>query len=335
MTAFTLPDVFVRFDSVARSVALDTAAVFAACGLQSAAAHEMPAAAAAAVLESAASQSGREDFGLLMAEAWSLSDMGALGLALVHQETLGDALNLLARLLGAPEVRVAGERAPLPVGLMLRSDQAGRQATEYAAGRLLKLCRAMLGPDWTPEGVRFRHAAPEDPAPCRRLFSRLPEFGALTDALWVRREDLEARVPHVFDPGFRRLAEALAESLSVKAEPGLVEAASALIRRGLPDGGGNLAAVAEGLGLNARTFQRRLRAEGLAFSDLLDQVRRQLAEAYLTDSALPLARLAERLGYADSSAFSRWFSEQYGQSPSRWRDEQARADAPAPRSDSA
>ena len=72
--------------------------------------------------------------------------------------------------------------------------------------------------------------------------------------------------------------------------------------------------------MNGRTLQRRLRAEGLGFSDLLDEVRSDLARSYLADRQTPMHQIAGRLGYADGSAFTRWFTQTFGEAPSRWRE---------------
>jgi AraC-like DNA-binding protein len=84
--------------------------------------------------------------------------------------------------------------------------------------------------------------------------------------------------------------------------------------------------VAAHLGVNVRTLQRRLEREGIVFGELLGQVRRDLAERYLLARGASLTEAAALLGYSQLSSFTRWFSAEFGASPSVWRERRA-ADA--------
>jgi AraC-like DNA-binding protein len=83
--------------------------------------------------------------------------------------------------------------------------------------------------------------------------------------------------------------------------------------------------IAQGLGMNVRTLQRRLDSHSVTFSSLINDVRSELAQRYIVNQSYPLGRIAEQLGYANQSAFTRWFTAQFGVPPSALR-----ADAPTP-----
>ena len=87
------------FEPLAHELGLDPAALLRRQGLDPAALQnpdaKLPAAAVAALLEAAAAESGRPDFGLLLAEAWTIADIGPVSLAVVHQDTLREALSAL------------------------------------------------------------------------------------------------------------------------------------------------------------------------------------------------------------------------------------------------
>ncbi|MBK8937957.1 MAG: helix-turn-helix transcriptional regulator [Polyangiaceae bacterium] len=88
-----------------------------------------------------------------------------------------------------------------------------------------------------------------------------------------------------------------------------------MIGEGLAD----IATLARRLGVSPRTLQRKLEAEGVAYSELLDQARRELACAYLADPALSVEEIAALTGYSEASAFSRAFRRWTGASPLRYR----------------
>jgi AraC-like DNA-binding protein len=66
-------------------------------------------------------------------------------------------------------------------------------------------------------------------------------------------------------------------------------------------------------------LQRRLDEEGAEFTRLLNDIRRELAVRYVANTKLPLSRVADLVGYSRQSSFSRWFSEEFGSSPTAWR----------------
>jgi AraC-like DNA-binding protein len=88
----------------------------------------------------------------------------------------------------------------------------------------------------------------------------------------------------------------------------------------LPSGRASIAQIARSMGLNVRTLQRRLAAERGEFTDLLNGVRRDLALQHLENPGLSLTHVAGLLGYRQPSSFTRWFSAEFGVTPTAWRD---------------
>jgi len=77
--------------------------------------------------------------------------------------------------------------------------------------------------------------------------------------------------------------------------------------------------VVVALRTSERTLRRRLAEEGVTFSDLLSDVRRELALRYLEDPRLSVDEIAFLLGFANGSAFRRAFRRWTGVSPSEKR----------------
>jgi len=73
------------------------------------------------------------------------------------------------------------------------------------------------------------------------------------------------------------------------------------------------------LGIPVRTLQRRFRERDLSYSQLVDQVRLELACSLVEQRDLRLEDIAETLGYANPSAFSRAFRRWFGMSPRDYR----------------
>ena len=77
--------------------------------------------------------------------------------------------------------------------------------------------------------------------------------------------------------------------------------------------------VADLLGLSERTLTRRLANEGVTFQGLLRSVNTERAKNYLVHSKKTIADISNLMGYSETAAFSRAFTDWTGQSPSAWR----------------
>jgi AraC-like DNA-binding protein len=74
--------------------------------------------------------------------------------------------------------------------------------------------------------------------------------------------------------------------------------------------------MAASFGLTERTLRRRLVDEGHPFRELLDQVRQDMCDLYRLENRRSMTAVAELLGYAELSAFTRAHKRWYGQPPS-------------------
>ena len=73
------------------------------------------------------------------------------------------------------------------------------------------------------------------------------------------------------------------------------------------------------MGIDRRTVHRYLQSEGRTYSDLINDVRRDLAARYLDNRDRSLAEVSSLLGFAAPSAFSRWYRREFGAAPSAGR----------------
>ncbi|SCU75789.1 hypothetical protein CNECB9_2540022 [Cupriavidus necator] len=69
-------------------------------------------------------------------------------------------------------------------------------------------------------------------------------------------------------------------------------------------------------------MQRRLQAEGLSYQHLKDDLRRDIAIDLLSNASSPVAEVAARVGFRETSAFHRAFKKWTGVSPGTYRREQ-------------
>jgi AraC-like DNA-binding protein len=80
-----------------------------------------------------------------------------------------------------------------------------------------------------------------------------------------------------------------------------------------------LAHMAARLSMSESTLRRRLLDEGLRYQDILDDVRLKVATEYLLRTTLPVADIAELLGFCDAASFRKSFNRWTGRTPNAFR----------------
>jgi AraC-like DNA-binding protein len=196
-----------------------------------------------------------------------------------------------------------------------------RQESEQMLSALITFIRSVVSVPVFPAEVRFEHSAPVATQEHERIFGCRLFFGAITTELTLAADRLGLPIPEA-DPGLARLLKRQAEADlgdSLSDEPFLRRVQSLAGAAILSSGDVSLSGLAAAAGMGQRTLQRRLQREGLTVRSLVDQTRLALARRLLGEGRLPLAQIAFRLGYSQTSAFHRAFRRQTGLTPQQSR----------------
>lgn len=105
----------------------------------------------------------------------------------------------------------------------------------------------------------------------------------------------------------------------------------ALAIRSLPGGRVSKSAIAAQLHMSPRTLQHRLAQCNRTFNGLIDELRRDLAKAYLENPTSTVGEVSFLLGFSDASNFSRAFKRWTGLTPDRFRKSRGAPVAAPPR----
>jgi AraC-like DNA-binding protein len=170
------------------------------------------------------------------------------------------------------------------------------------------------------QAVQVTHPDPGYRAEYDRIFRAPVTFGCERNALRINEAWATARIAlmprYVFGVLSER-AEALLKSLEgAQTTRGRVES---LLMPILHTGQASMDTVAGRLGLSRQTLFRKLKAEGVTFEKVLDELRHNLALHYLSGRKVSVNETAYLVGFSDPAAFSRAFKRWTGSSPGQRR----------------
>ena len=92
-----------------------------------------------------------------------------------------------------------------------------------------------------------------------------------------------------------------------------------MIAKSLKDEGATLRAIASQLKVSTRSLQRHLALLNISYSELVNEVREEMAKSLLASDELGIAEIGATLGYRDPSSFSRAFMRWSQMSPRDYR----------------
>jgi len=295
----------------------------------------LPASSVIGLIDRSAELSGCEHFGLLLTEARSFASLGPLSLLLERLPNVREAVRaaILFQRHMNDVVTIALEEADdtCLIRLDLAPGHWSAPAFDHVVSMAYRVLTAASRDCWKPDCVHLVRSEPDDSGPWRRFFGVPIEFGDTFNGLSASRESMLIPNPFADEEMARHARQLLHLAAPDSTEDSLNERVRRSITLSLPSGRATIDQVAAQLGLSGRSLQRRLDEEGHQFAGLLAGVRRELASAYLANSAHPVTTVAALLGYASPSSFTRWFTAEFGMAPQSWRnDRKAREPAGPP-----
>lgn len=277
----------------------------------------------AALFDCAAALLKDDAIGLHAGEQIRPGHYGALGYVAMNCATLGEALAGLRRyhalVLDIGPMGQTMENGQLCLSWNPEVAHPFRQMAEYNLAGLITFARWISGRRDNPLRIDFTYTAPANLAEHERIFGCPLRFSQdryrlLMPMAWLAQPLIQP------DASMRAMMEQLAERQmqSLTRGDAIADARAAIARR-LGEGDVELNAIATQLHLGARTLQRKLQDANLSFTQLVDDVRRELAERYLADAKLDLVDIAFLLGYSEQSAFTRAYKRWTGRAPNAAR----------------
>jgi AraC-like DNA-binding protein len=165
-----------------------------------------------------------------------------------------------------------------------------------------------------PEVVRFRHPRPGSVDSLQRVLGPHLEFLQPRDSVTFRDQDLQQANPRS-DPNLAKiLDQANATELSAAAPRPLAIRSRTQIAVALAFGVPSATEIAARMGVSERTMNRQLADAGTSFSDLLQSIRLERAQAWL-DLGVTSSEVASLVFYSELAAFFRAYKRHFQRSP--------------------
>ncbi len=292
-----------------------------------------------ALMARAKAATGDPALALRWGEAVDMADVSIVGLIMNASRTMGEAFEQLQRFNrlalevdtvgAAPRFVLQPERGALWMIDTRVEPNAFPEISEVSFARLVCGPRRFLDKPHVLE-VRFTHPEPSYRQEYDRIFQCPVHFSQSGNAMRLAPDIASwpvALQPAYVLPIISRHAEALLERIAE--EPTVRAAVESRLVKDLPKGDFTAASVAADLGLSRQSLYRKLRAEGASFSQVVDDLRKEMAIDLLRDRRTSVAEAAYLLGFSDPASLSRAFKRWTGRSP---RDVRRRSSGSGPKS---
>jgi AraC-like DNA-binding protein len=287
---------------------------------------EIPYIAASRLLARCVAITGCRHFGLLVGERAGPSSLGVAGFMLQSAPDVGTALHGLVLHLdlhdqgGVPTLHISGDTTHLGYDIFLSGMEAAEQIYDISIAVGCNIMRSLCGKGWNPIEVLLSTRQPQNMSPYRRYFRAPIHFNADHSALVFPTRWLDYQISSA-DALLHQHLEKEAAKLHLRrtTDTDIVGCLRKLLRKSLIARQCTVSDLARQLHIHERTLNRRLQEEGTSFRHELDAIRYEMAQHFLAKSAMPIARIAAILSYADASAFTRAFKRWTGMTPAQWR----------------
>jgi AraC-like DNA-binding protein len=280
-------------------------------------------------LDLAAEALGDEFLGFHLAQVFELSKLGLLYYLVASSDPLSDALQTLAQYSAIDNEGVrlsyrAGTKVTIEfeyVGVQRHSD---RHQIEFIVTTVIRLARQLTGCQ-LQACVALTHLRRDISDEIKTFFGGRILFGQAGDKITlskvIRRMPVRSADPNL-NALLRRCCDEARSTRAVKAGT-LRSSIENVIAPLLPHEKIRLSKIANKLGLSTRTLVRRLESEQLSLTEIIRELRYDLAKRYLKKTSFSISNIAWLLGYVDVSAFTNAFKQWTGTTPKQARSEQA------------
>lgn len=265
-------------------------------------------------------------FGLHMGEYAQAGSWSILGYVMMNCKTLGEAFEKsgrYSRIIGnLIEAKAEVHLGKIHVVFFTppHAPVMSRHCFESTFSSSVRMMRSLSGMHLCPLQVDFIYPQPEETAEYERVFGCPVRFGQKSNALTLDWNIVNLPV-RLANPALLSHFEQYAQDFLADMERNEehTRAVTRILLSRLDDETLTIEKVAREMSVSVRTLQKRLEDEGVAFSDLLQNVRERLAKKYLREN-YSVEQITYLLGFSEPSVFRKAFKKWAGVTPREYRE---------------
>lgn len=274
--------------------------------------------------ELAVEATGDEAFGLSIPPFVQATTFHALGFSLMVSATLRDVWQRIHRYYKIVsdildiQIEEYGEESALCY-VSISGNTYAKEAIDAFIATMVNICNDVSNGSAKPTRVEFERAEPSNRTRFEAAFPCDIYFGTGRNKIYFTNVDLDRPLTTANRDIALKNDEVVQSYLSRLLKKSFAKRVTEEIIISLSMGEPHQEVIANGLHMSSRSLQRKLKNETTSFRALLDDVRKDLAQNYLSNSARPIIDIAFQLGFQDPSNFTRAFKRWFDMSPSAFR----------------
>lgn len=191
---------------------------------------------------------------------------------------------------------------------------------EFECCQKLEILKSVLGEDFRPAQTKFQYAPPDYVDKYSQVFQSSLLFEQEKSGIVFEKEYLDFPNPNP-QSYIKEILSRHAEKLLTELDRSkrFQDKVRKIVMKHLDSGDANMERISNELNLSSRTVYRRLKEENVTYKTLLNDIKKQLAQAYLKETTFTINDISYLLGFSETSAFHRAFKRWFGTNPSQYR----------------
>jgi AraC-like DNA-binding protein len=269
-------------------------------------------------------RSGCDYIGLLVGQRSRLADMGLAGRAAMCEPTGGKALRSFIDHYNLHDTAATLTLVSSPgfSELIYTVSARGLSDTRHfqltAITSTFNILQDLFGPDWLPVEVAIASRSPSSLRPFQKFFRAPVQFDCDRSAIVFSNKWLDRPMGPV-DDDVRRAVATDVRSGWAEMLVDFPASMRRILRKQLLLGKFSMPEVAKLLSMHRRTLDRHLQVHGVAYGELVESVRDDVARQLLVDTDMPIQHVAEAVRYSTAANFATAFRRRTGVTPREYR----------------
>ncbi len=266
---------------------------------------------------------GNEAFGLKVIDYLNDKALNALTAATLASSSFREAIQRLLRyyqVVSSGFILVIHEEDHLV--LELQNTPSGEfiapEAVDAAFGVMVRHVRELTDAKINPIKIELTKPIPKQVVDYDQFFQCPAHFNAKRNAISFPLLILDFEIPNANERLAAYLEQYLSDVLKTLDEQELSRKIYSNLMQMLPSGTPTIVELASHMNMGERSLQRKLKEENTGFTEILSNLRMDLATRYLKEQKYQISEIGYLLGFSSPSNFVRFFKNQTGYPPKQF-----------------